>query len=445
MDAVNGTFDHIFAGEGTHIITLSYEVDDCISTATHEITVIPLPTANFTVTTPHCVDETSLITYTGDAAATASFNWNFDGGNIISGTGEGPYEIQWDLPGMYTVQLEIIENNCSSIVHMEEVEIEPTLIPPVINCISTDNSVSFVWDEVDGADSYVVSPVNGFPGFFTSNTSYLVTGLAAGTEVIVELSVISSNSCPDLIIEHSCVAETCPIVDLTIDPLAPICLLDNVTVDLEVTIAGGTGTGTGTWSGLGIIDAVTGEFDPAVAGPGLHQITFEYEESANCSYTTSININVPAAPVAAFTAPALICIEEGASIQFSGTASNMATFTWDFDGGTIESGSGEGPYTITWTDSGPKTITLIVDEDGCTTEVFSEIIQVDPALETPQVICSSTFSEVSYSWAPVPGATSYQVNVLAGEQGAFLSDTEYGGGKFAPRHNKYDRSDCRQF
>jgi hypothetical protein len=48
------------------------------------------------------------------------------------------------------------------------------------------------------------------------------------------------------------------------------------------------------------------------------------------------------------------------NIYYAGNAPNTATFTWNFDGATIISGSGIGPYTVVWNSGGWKTVTLSV-------------------------------------------------------------------------------------
>lgn len=54
--------------------------------------------------------------YQGNAPGSSTFIWNFDGGIIISGSGQGPYYIQWDTVGYKTVTLHIIyqSENCYS-------------------------------------------------------------------------------------------------------------------------------------------------------------------------------------------------------------------------------------------------------------------------------------------------------------------------------------------
>ncbi len=54
--------------------------------------------------------------YTGNAPTSATFTWYFDGGIVVSGSGPGPYYIQWDTVGYKTVTLNLYYQgqNCSS-------------------------------------------------------------------------------------------------------------------------------------------------------------------------------------------------------------------------------------------------------------------------------------------------------------------------------------------
>jgi hypothetical protein len=51
-------------------------------------------------------------------------------------------------------------------------------------------------------------------------------------------------------------------------------------------------------------------------------------------------------------------------LSYQGNAPSSATFTWDFDGGVVVSGSGPGPYYIRWDTAGYKTVSLHVYYQG---------------------------------------------------------------------------------
>jgi len=49
----------------------------------------------------------TYVSYQGSAPSSASYTWNFDGGIIVSGSGQGPYYIHWDTVGYKTVTLQV--------------------------------------------------------------------------------------------------------------------------------------------------------------------------------------------------------------------------------------------------------------------------------------------------------------------------------------------------
>ncbi len=69
---------------------------------------VPLTlSCEFTVATKACVLQEVKITYTGGASVNATYTWNFDGANVLSGSGQGPYFVQWTTPGEKHVVLSI--------------------------------------------------------------------------------------------------------------------------------------------------------------------------------------------------------------------------------------------------------------------------------------------------------------------------------------------------
>jgi len=105
-----------------------------------------------------------------------------------------------------------------------------------------------------------------------------------------------------------------------------------------------------------------------------------------CSFTTTASTTVNPAPNASFTMQDTTCVNENVIITFNGTASINATYTWDFGGGNVVSGSGQGPYTVNWSTEGTKTVSLSVNENGCISNIYEEQIVVLP-LNNPLCAC----------------------------------------------------------
>ena len=103
------------AGAGTEIITYKYiDINGCQGIATTPIKVISTPIANFSIDANICKKDTTVINYTANASGTAIFTWNFNNGNIITGTGQGPYNISWDTAGVKNLSLIVSDSGCTS-------------------------------------------------------------------------------------------------------------------------------------------------------------------------------------------------------------------------------------------------------------------------------------------------------------------------------------------
>ena len=301
------------------------------------MTIIELPTSDFTVDAIICESDFATITYTGTASTGANYTWGFDGGNILTGSGAGPYEIEWTTAGIYNITLTVEENDCASTTTSQSVQVDAVIPDFTINCSSTPSSVTFTWNPVPGATSYSINDVDGPTGILTG-TTYEVMGLTTGQFVTIEVTAEGTSTCGDTTITATCSADNCPMISVDVDMVATLCLDANVLpFDLSETVTGSDGSGVGLWSGDGIIDASLGTFDPMVAGIGTHTVTYTFEE-VNCTYTGTTDITIYGTPSADFTVNAIICENDFATITYTGTANKGATYTWDFDGGNIISG-----------------------------------------------------------------------------------------------------------
>ena len=89
-------------------------------------------------------------------------------------------------------------------------------------------------------------------------------------------------------------------------------------------------TGTGVYSGPGV--SPTGIFNPSVAGPGTHTITYTFTSaSGNCVEDSSQTIVVNPKPNASFTAPTVCLPSSGlANFTYTGTPQAGQTYLWNF-------------------------------------------------------------------------------------------------------------------
>ena len=105
---------HVYINTGSFSVSLSsLSPNGCFSSVTQQIVVSQCISATFSIDSA-CIGKPVVITYSGSAPPSAVFNWSFSGGDIISGSGIGPYIISWDSAGAYSVSLNVMDSICSS-------------------------------------------------------------------------------------------------------------------------------------------------------------------------------------------------------------------------------------------------------------------------------------------------------------------------------------------
>ncbi len=409
VDMVGGTFDPQVSGAGTFTINYTYTEGNCTYNSSQMITVFEQPEAGFTATSPVCVEGTSAITFTGNTGGGATYDWNFDGGTIVSGMNQGPYSISWPTAGTKNISLTVTENGCVSEEVTQTVEVFDSLPAPIISCESTNTSVTFTWEDVPGATGYQIT---GSAGTRTGNT-YEIIDLIPGTGVTITVIAETDNPCGNSSATLTCIASDCEPVTLNVAAPIELCADDQV-VTLTANPQGGVGGGTLQWLGQGIADPNTGNFDPSTVTPGTITVQLVYTEGV-CMYDTSFNIMVNPVPTITFVADSPLCIAEEGTIEVNTTASANATYIWDFDGGIAVPGTGVGPHQITWSTAGTKTISVQVTDNGCTSSEFTQTVEVEAPLAPPIISCVETTStSVLFGWDAVPGAVDYIVDGPAG-------------------------------
>jgi hypothetical protein len=130
-------------------------------------------------------------------------------------------------------------------------------------------------------------------------------------------------------------------------------------------LAGGAG-----WSGSSTSTSLT-----ANVGSGTGMIICTASNACG-SVSDTINVTPLVVPVTSFTIAhhveqALV----GDVITFTGSAPAGSVYTWNFGGGTGVPGTGAGPQTVTWTTTGLMTVTLTIDNGGCTS-TYSDTVLV---------------------------------------------------------------------
>ncbi len=426
VNPFTGLFNPLNANNGPNTILLTYEEGNCVYNGSRVIQVFSPPTATFSVESPVCETDFSVINYTGDASSDGIFHWEFGGGSAAPGTGAGPHSVEWPGPGDYLVHLVVEENGCVSDTGTAVVTVSAGVPAAMVQCEATTETIIFHWPPVPGATGYEVMVPGGQVAAASTDTSLTFTGLTPGDAITIQVTVLQAGVCPNSTTQVTCIAQDCPPVTLEPVPMDPICLTaTTMPVPLAVTLQDTTGGGMLTWSGSGIIDTLTGLFDPVSAGPGNHPVSVTYVEG-NCTFTAGLTVSVNNTPTASFAVADSVCAGTGTVLSYTGTLQGGLVFDWSFGTGQATPGTGQGPHTVVWATGGSQAVSLAVtNPQGCTSPIFADTIWVADTIVVPVISCQAGTGSIQFSWNPVAGASDYAVTVATGQAGQFTGPTGY--------------------
>jgi gliding motility-associated-like protein len=258
--------------------------------------------------------------------------------------------------------------------------------------------------------SYNWNPPTGLSSTTAANPTVTLTN--SGTTPITATYIVVANSGTCLFTDTvKITVDPAPVATFTINP-SQTCEGQTITVDYT-----GTTAANYTWD-FGAATVISG------SGSGPYQISyptamqdsiFVTANNPGCSGTFAQAVTITPNPVAAFTIPPGACPGEAVVITFTGSASSSANYVWDFGGGTIVSGSGAGPYSVSWPATGSPTISLNIDDNGCLSPIETAQITIGqipiPFAGNDIAVCSDnqvSLGDVAqpgfnYVWSPSTG------------------------------------------
>ena len=352
--------------------TITYYVEatshDC--TSYDSIMVMPFNiTSNFTMSSIDCFGDDVTVTYTGNAIPTANYQWNWAGANIISGSGAGPYVVNWSNPGNYTVSLNISQGSCTSgsssgsISNPPELEVSITGNDVICHGESTgeiflaasggDGAYSFSWDA-----GYNDQNLLGVPaGVYNVTVSYNSVCTVTATYTLDEPSspVASSLSGNSI----NCYGETNGYIDLT--------------------PSGGVPPYTYAWS---YNNRTTQDLQDLAAG----YYTVTVWDSNNCPATSGVSIIEPAQIGITASVDEMLCEGQSATMHafpFGGTPAYSVFWI----------GAGSGDSILVSPSSTTTYSVYAIDDNMCYSDTARVTIGVYPPVYT---LASASFDTICY-------------------------------------------------
>ena len=110
-----------------------------------------------------------------------------------------------------------------------------------------------------------------------------------------------------------------------------------------------------------------------------------------CSDSLSHLFTVTQIPTSIFLATDTICFGETALITYTGNAPSNANYSWNFASAAIQSGSGKGPYIVSWADSGIYSVSLSVIQNICASDTSHYTIKVK-SCKKPELVFPNVFT-----------------------------------------------------
>ncbi len=397
---------HIYGSGGTYTVTLTVtSPNGCTDVFTQQVQIQQCGTASFT-TSNVCAGSPSLITFTGTAGVGATYNWNFAGGTVVSGSGQGPYNVVWNTPGNYNVTVDVSSTGCSNVSASQGVTIQAvpnaSISAAAAVCAGQNNAINF--NGTAGAGATYAWTFGG--GTVTSGSGagpYNVNWAAPGNPNLQV--IVTENGCRDTA-NFAVTVNAIPTSPFTVPSSA--CEGTPMTVTYTGTAGGAANYSWNFNGGTVLSGSGQGPYSIQWNNAGNYNVSLTVTENGCTSAPTSVAVTMNDYPVAAFTADNAVCIGEDNTINFSGTAIAGATYNWNFGSGTVGSGSGSGPYVVHWANAGNETVTLIVNQNGCRdTSTFN--VRVNPipnsTFSLPTPVCEGTPMSFAYTGTAGAGAT----------------------------------------
>ena len=397
---------------GPYTITLSVTANGCTKDSIVNNTFNVTPALAYPALAPVCQSLTGTV-----SVASATVTNGATGTGVYSGPGVTPAGLF--SPSIAGAGSHVITytftgtGNCVSTI-TQTILVYPkpnaSFTFPSVACLPTTGLVQFTYNgSVSAGQTYSWNfddPASG-----ANNTSTLASpphNYSNTGNYDVTLTVTNLNGCVDDTVVNATFSVT---PALAYPALAAICQSAAPLSVATATVTNGV-SGTGVYSGPGVNAA--GLFNPAVAGPGTHTITYTFTSTGNCVAVRTQTIVVNAKPNASFTFPNVACLPTTGLVQFTynGSVSAGQTYSWNFDdpasGANNTSTLASPPHN--YSNTGNYDVTLTVTNlNGCVDDtVVNATFSVTPALAYPAL------SAICQSAAPTSVATATVTNGVSG-------------------------------
>ncbi len=375
---------HLYAIPGNYQITLITHSTNlgCPDTIKHNITVYPMPTADF-VFNNVCLNEVTNFADSSEVltGSITGWSWSF-GDNTPLSTVQNPNHI-YANPGTYIAALiATTDNGCkdtitkSTVVHPLPIAhfnaanvCDGSIVQfnDLSNITATDTIQSWAWDFGDG------SPVVN-----NKNTSHLY---ASNGSFTVQLLIVSNFGCLDSISKISVINPN-PIINFTADDTIgcePLCVnfqnLSSIASGFNSARLWNFGDNSPTVSSQNPFHCYTND---SVYSPNYFNVTLTVTSDSGCVSTLSKNnyITVYPNPISSFTVQPETTTITDPVISITDLSAGANFWNWNF--GDSDTSSAVNPLPHTYADTGTYIITLITSTQYNCLDTMNQTIVIEP-------------------------------------------------------------------
>ena len=346
INSATGVVDVSASTAGTYTVTNTINISGCaLVSATDDITVNELPTANITGTTTIC-PEAPLPDVTINITAGApswDLTYTYNGAPTTVNVATSPYIITGAAVGTYTLSSITDANGCSNTLSGSAIISNfPTPVMDAFNdqdvCEGSNLAMNAFGSNITGSTFSWTNTTGVNVGFGLSGNGFIPTFLATngtGTDIAVTVSVIptSPNGCVGLAENFIVNVHPLPTVSFTGGPLngcAPLTVtFTNTSMPVGSNCLWTFGNGNSGYS----CDSITNIYEA-----GLYSVSLAVTTSFGCYATTTYTdyVNVSPLPIASFSfAPQIIDIDD-TEVEFTNHSDYADSYEWDFgDNSTV--------------------------------------------------------------------------------------------------------------
>ena len=222
-----------------------------------------------------------------------------------------------------------------------------------------------------------------------------------------------------------------PAAVLSASASAPA-ICEGGTTNLSVTATGGTISNIvwmpGTLNGANV----------TVSPAATTTYTVTAKDNFGCNLTATVPVTVKPVPTSTFTiSPTGVCLGTPQTITYTGNAPNTATYNWfGFAGAAVQSGSGQGPYSILFNNAGNYTLQLQVENNGCTSTITTQKDTISAPVTASFTVSDDEVCAGTIITATFTGSAANTATATWGWGGGAIQS----GSGFGPYNVQYNRN-----